>query len=150
MHSLNLAVTIALGSLTIWHVKLIKRGETSIESHINMSETKRLAALGKIYTNPYDFGPRKNLLLFLGLVRKRYVLHITNFNHKRKTFTKQFFIEELGGVMYYFRRHTNQKVTVLRGTPSTIFHFFRKSGPDKILFHHTGFRKMSDSRIPVI
>lgn len=68
---LTTAVTIALGSLTIWHVKLIKRGETSIESHINMSETKRLAALGKIYSNPYDFGPRKNVLLFLGLVRKR-------------------------------------------------------------------------------
>ncbi|KAJ6640315.1 Palmitoyltransferase ZDHHC16 [Pseudolycoriella hygida] len=65
------SVTIALGSLTIWHVKLIKRGETSIEAHINISETKRLAALGKIYTNPYDFGPRKNILLFLGLVRKR-------------------------------------------------------------------------------
>lgn len=152
MHSLNSAVTIALGSLTIWHVKLIKRGETSIESHINMSETKRLAALGKIYTNPYDFGPRKNLLLFLGLVRKRYVLHKTNFNvaHIKENFYQTIFIEELGGVMYYCRRHTNQKATVLRGTPSTIFHFFRKSGPDKILFHKTGFRKMSDSRIPVI
>lgn len=71
-----IAVTIALGSLTIWHGKLIRRGETSIEYHINMSETKRLAALGKTYTNPYNFGPRKNFMLFLGLVKGRTWRHI--------------------------------------------------------------------------
>lgn len=66
------AVAIALGSLTIWHLKLIRRGETSIEAHINASETRRLWALGgKPYTNPYDFGARRNLAMFLGLVRGR-------------------------------------------------------------------------------
>lgn len=65
------AVTMALGSLTIWHIRLIRRGETSIEAHINQSETKRLAALGKTYINPYNFGSKQNFLLFLGLVRRR-------------------------------------------------------------------------------
>lgn len=67
------AVAIALGSLTIWHLKLIRRGETSIEAHINKSETRRLNALGKQYVNPYDFGARRNLNTFLGLVRGRTV-----------------------------------------------------------------------------
>lgn len=65
------AVVIALGTLTIWHAKLIRRGETSIEAHINASETKRLAADGKSYVNPYDFGPKRNFQLFLGLTNGR-------------------------------------------------------------------------------
>lgn len=71
MAFINVGVTIALGSLTIWHFKLIKRGETSIEYYINASETKRLSAQGKLYTNPYNFGSKKNIMLFLGLVRGR-------------------------------------------------------------------------------
>lgn len=62
---------IALGLLTMWHIKLIYRGETSIEAHINAKETKRLAAQGRIYRNPYNFGPKKNFQLFLGLVDGR-------------------------------------------------------------------------------
>lgn len=65
------AVVIALGLLTIWHAKLIYRGETSIEAHINASETKRLSSQGKQYQNPYDFGSKKNFQLFLGLVNGR-------------------------------------------------------------------------------
>lgn len=71
MALINVAVVFALGALTIWHGKLIGRGETSIESHINQSETKRLKELGKIYVNPYNFGRTKNWKLFLGLVRGR-------------------------------------------------------------------------------
>lgn len=71
---INLSVLIALGSLSYWHFKLIKKGETSIEAHINRAETKRLAALGQIYVNPYDFGAKKNWKLFLGLVKGRTVL----------------------------------------------------------------------------
>merc|ERR550519_2970600 len=33
----------SLGGLTLWHAKLIHAGQTSIEAHINLSETKRLA-----------------------------------------------------------------------------------------------------------
>lgn len=62
---------IALGLLTLWHAKLIYRGETSIEAHINAKEAKRLAKMGKHYQNPYDFGPKKNFQLFLGLVNGR-------------------------------------------------------------------------------
>lgn len=65
------AVVVALGTLTTWHAKLITRGETSVEAHINQSERKRLLLQNKIYINPYDFGPEKNWRLFLGLVRGR-------------------------------------------------------------------------------
>ncbi|XP_077992527.1 palmitoyltransferase ZDHHC16-like [Glandiceps talaboti] len=60
-------VVVALGALTMWHVRLITRGETSVEAHINRSETKRLKKLGLIYKNPYDFGPLENWRRFLGL-----------------------------------------------------------------------------------
>ncbi|KAK2585866.1 hypothetical protein KPH14_010460 [Odynerus spinipes] len=58
----------ALGALTWWHAGLITRGETSIEARINSTETKKYKALGKSYQNPYNFGPRKNWKLFLGIV----------------------------------------------------------------------------------
>ncbi|XP_018020920.1 palmitoyltransferase ZDHHC16B isoform X2 [Hyalella azteca] len=56
----------SLGALAAWHARLIGRGETSVEQHINGKERKRLAALGQAYKNPYDFGPRLNWQLFLG------------------------------------------------------------------------------------
>ncbi|XP_016989803.2 palmitoyltransferase ZDHHC16 [Drosophila rhopaloa] len=67
----NVSVVLALGSLTIWHAKLITRGETSVEAHINEAEQKRLLQQQRIYINPYNFGTRKNWKLFLGLVRGR-------------------------------------------------------------------------------
>lgn len=39
---------IALGSLTVWHARLISKGETSIEANINKAETKRLAEKNKV------------------------------------------------------------------------------------------------------
>lgn len=65
------AVVIALGWLVCWHLKLIIRGETSIEAHINHTEAKRLKALGGRFHNPYNFGPKKNMRLFFGLVNDR-------------------------------------------------------------------------------
>ncbi|XP_055381447.1 palmitoyltransferase ZDHHC16 [Condylostylus longicornis] len=61
------AVVIALGLLTLWHGKLISNGETSIESHINASERKRLAKVNREYINPYNFGTKQNWKMFLGL-----------------------------------------------------------------------------------
>lgn len=58
----------ALGALTSWHASLISRGETSIEARINATETQKYKALGKIYQNPYNFGPRQNWKLFLGII----------------------------------------------------------------------------------
>lgn len=68
-------VCIALGWLTVWHLRLIRRGETSIEAHINAAERRRHAALGgRPYQNPYDFGPGPNMWRFLlGLRRGRTV-----------------------------------------------------------------------------
>ena len=43
----------------------------SVQAHINRSETRRLAELGRVYRNPYNFGPRHNWYLFLGLVDGR-------------------------------------------------------------------------------
>ena len=62
----------ALGGLASWHSRLIDKGETSIEANINKAETIRLQRLGKIYVNPYNFGSRKNWIIFLGLVQGRY------------------------------------------------------------------------------
>lgn len=66
-----LAVFISLGALSTWHYKLIRKGETSVESHINKSEKKRLGLLGKTYVNPYDFGVKNNWKLFFGIVKGR-------------------------------------------------------------------------------
>lgn len=78
------SVIMALGSMTIWHSLLITRGETSIESHINQSEAKRFRQLNMEYVNPYNFGRRKNWILFLGLVKGRtFLRHILlPSNHK--------------------------------------------------------------------
>ncbi|XP_049812483.1 palmitoyltransferase ZDHHC16B isoform X3 [Schistocerca nitens] len=76
MAFVNVGVLIALGSLMMWHARLITRGETSIEAHINKQETKRLAALNKVYKNPYNFGPRRNWRYFLGMVRGRGWRHV--------------------------------------------------------------------------
>ncbi|KAH6947371.1 hypothetical protein HPB50_018526 [Hyalomma asiaticum] len=68
-----IGIFFALGALTMWHARLITHGETSIESHINKTERIRLGKEGIIYKNPYDFGPRKNWRIFLGLTNGRFV-----------------------------------------------------------------------------
>ena len=66
-----------LGGLCTWHGRLISRGETSIEAHINRSERKRLKELGnKPYRNPYDFGTWYNWCLFLGMTEGRGWMHV--------------------------------------------------------------------------
>lgn len=71
MALINVGVFVALGGLSYWHSRLIGKGETSIEANINRAETQRMAALGKIYYNPYNFGTYKNWRIFLGLVQGR-------------------------------------------------------------------------------
>ena len=85
------ACFLALGGLCLWHARLINAGQTSIEvaahrhdevlrslfslqAHINKSEEKRLADLGKQYRNPYNFGPLHNWYLFLGPTHKFFLL----------------------------------------------------------------------------
>ncbi|KAJ8945611.1 hypothetical protein NQ314_009138 [Rhamnusium bicolor] len=74
MTLINSGVFVALGVLSLWHSQLIGRGETSIEANINKAETSRLAEIGRIYTNPYNFGTKKNWRIFLGLVQGRTIL----------------------------------------------------------------------------
>lgn len=45
---LCMAVFFVLGGLIAWHARLISRGETSIESHINKKERARLAKENKV------------------------------------------------------------------------------------------------------
>ncbi|KAJ8923492.1 hypothetical protein NQ315_010070 [Exocentrus adspersus] len=71
MTLINTGVFVALGVLSLWHSQLIGKGETSIEANINKAETSRLAELGRIYVNPYNFGTKKNWRIFLGLVQGR-------------------------------------------------------------------------------
>ncbi|XP_023233186.1 palmitoyltransferase ZDHHC16-like [Centruroides sculpturatus] len=73
---LCLGVFLAIGALTMWHARLITRGETSVEAHINKKERERLAKEGKTYKNPYNFGPRKNWIIFLGLTNGRDLRHV--------------------------------------------------------------------------
>ncbi|XP_064086800.1 palmitoyltransferase ZDHHC16-like [Macrobrachium nipponense] len=69
-------VFFSLGGLASWHSRLISRGETSIESHINKKEMERLAKINQIYQNPYDFGAKENWRIFLGMVNGRGLLHV--------------------------------------------------------------------------
>lgn len=56
---LRSSVAVALGGLTLWHIILISRGETSVERHINRKETRRLQEKGKVHTLTYkvSIGP---------------------------------------------------------------------------------------------
>lgn len=44
----GLGTILALGALTVWHGKLINRGETSIEANINKKERERLAKFRRV------------------------------------------------------------------------------------------------------
>lgn len=81
-----LAMVLGLGCLLAWHTRLISRGETSIEHHINKNTVAKFRQSGKVklhflffnnlystktcfqvYKNPYDFGIRENWRIFTGL-----------------------------------------------------------------------------------
>ncbi|GIY95902.1 palmitoyltransferase ZDHHC16A [Caerostris extrusa] len=68
---LCVAVLFVVGGLLSWHARLISKGETSIESHINKKETARYLKEGKIYKNPYNFGAAKNWKIFLRIDYRR-------------------------------------------------------------------------------
>ncbi|XP_056147831.1 palmitoyltransferase ZDHHC16A [Lampris incognitus] len=70
MWVLTSTVGVALGCLTVWHAVLISRGETSIERHINIKETKRMAKRGKVYKNPFHYGRLNNWKIFLGVEKR--------------------------------------------------------------------------------
>ena len=64
-------VSVALGILTLWHMRLISRGETSIEARINANQRKKFKSCGMTYMNVFDFGCLHNWKRFFGLNRTR-------------------------------------------------------------------------------
>ncbi|XP_014680738.1 PREDICTED: probable palmitoyltransferase ZDHHC16 [Priapulus caudatus] len=64
-------VCLALAALLAWHYAFIKKGETSIEHHINKADAARLKKEGKVFRNPYQFGTRENVRILLGLDQGR-------------------------------------------------------------------------------
>ncbi|XP_076069666.1 palmitoyltransferase ZDHHC16 isoform X2 [Oratosquilla oratoria] len=73
---LTTGVFFALGGLSVWHGRLITKGESSIEAHINKKEIERLLKINKVYKNPYDFGSTLNWKIFLGLTNGRDWRHV--------------------------------------------------------------------------
>lgn len=57
----------AVPVLCSWHIFMILRNETSIESHDNTYLEGRAKADGLIYLNPYDVGRRRNLQQFFNI-----------------------------------------------------------------------------------
>lgn len=62
---LCLAVTAALGTLTVIQFRLVSLGETTIEKLINDKEHRKAKKLGLLYQNPYDRGFIKNWKMLL-------------------------------------------------------------------------------------
>lgn len=56
----------AVGGLMLWHVRLITKGETCVETYINAKERKRLQKKGHTFRSPFDNGWWNNWRLFLG------------------------------------------------------------------------------------
>ncbi|XP_068610308.1 palmitoyltransferase ZDHHC16B [Brachionichthys hirsutus] len=67
---LTSSVAVALGGLTLWHLLLVSRGETSVERHINRKEAKRLREKGKVFRNPYHHGRIHNWKLLFGVEKR--------------------------------------------------------------------------------
>lgn len=74
---------IAVPVLLSWHLYMVSKGETSIESHDNSYLDNRASAEGlvsmsiglvdhQIYLNPYDLGHRQNMLLFFNIASSGY------------------------------------------------------------------------------
>ncbi|KAK1927884.1 DHHC palmitoyltransferase-domain-containing protein [Papiliotrema laurentii] len=64
---LCIAIGFAVPILCAWHIYMITRNETSIESHDNAYLESRAKADGLIYLNPYDLGRRRNLNFFFNI-----------------------------------------------------------------------------------
>ncbi|XP_074594488.1 palmitoyltransferase ZDHHC16 isoform X2 [Brevipalpus obovatus] len=64
---LCLGTFISVGLLGLWHIKLITKGETCVETFINKKRMKKLLENGHNYCNPFDKGSKLNWVIFLGL-----------------------------------------------------------------------------------
>ena len=80
-------------NLLFFLIALIKK--VFFQAHINKSERKRLAELGKVFVNPYDFGAWHNWNLFLGNNKPKATilvslerLNVATFLNQRREFIK--------------------------------------------------------------
>lgn len=64
---LNIPVFLLQLPQFMYHTILITNGETSIEIFINGAGKMHARTKGLLYTNYFDFGPKKNWIKFLGL-----------------------------------------------------------------------------------
>jgi len=64
---LAVVLCIAVGVTLIWHLLCIARGETTVESHDHDIYRKAAQSRGEIFTNSYDVGRRRNLVLFFNI-----------------------------------------------------------------------------------
>ncbi|WWD19997.1 hypothetical protein CI109_104470 [Kwoniella shandongensis] len=67
IYVLCIAIGVAVPVLMSWHLYMVSKGETSIESHDNAYLEKKAQQEGLIYLNPYDLGRRRNLELFFNV-----------------------------------------------------------------------------------
>jgi palmitoyltransferase len=67
IYILAIAIGIAVPVLMSWHVYMVSKGETSIESHDNAYLDAKAKKEGLIYLNPYDMGQRQNLQMFFNV-----------------------------------------------------------------------------------
>jgi hypothetical protein len=54
--ALPVALTVAVGGLLAWHIKLLGTNQTSIEWHQNLATRSRLRVAGRLWRNAYDLG----------------------------------------------------------------------------------------------
>ncbi|EIW72914.1 hypothetical protein TREMEDRAFT_42080 [Tremella mesenterica DSM 1558] len=67
LYVLSLAIGFCVPVLLLWHLYMVSKGETSVESHDNAYLETRAKAEGLIYLNPYDLGKKRNLELFFNI-----------------------------------------------------------------------------------
>ncbi|PVF99740.1 zf-DHHC-domain-containing protein [Serendipita vermifera] len=61
------ALGLAVGAMCSWHLYLISKGQTSVESHDAGTYRKVAASRGETFVNAYSLGVRRNFALFFNL-----------------------------------------------------------------------------------
>eukprot|EP00892_Ulva_mutabilis_P008351 jgi/Ulvmu1/5889/UM026_0010.1 len=72
--TLTLPLLVGLGSLLGWHIYILSKNQTTIESHEGVSARAFDGGVGATFTNPYDLGVTKNWQQVLGSRRLLWVV----------------------------------------------------------------------------
>ena len=57
---------VAVCTLMIWHLYLVRTGQTTIEFYKNRALARKRRALGKVFYNDHDLGPKRNWEMLFG------------------------------------------------------------------------------------